>query len=71
MVKKMFFNFNESIYEVLDMIVRSDTEKNDIFEKIRGNIKANSKQYGIDAEKFIFNDDYLERIKKTEEKERE
>jgi hypothetical protein len=69
--KKMFFNFNESIYEVLDMIVRSDTEKNDIFEKIRGNIKANSKQYGIDAEKFIFNDDYLERIKKTEEKERE
>lgn len=68
--KKMFFNFNESIYEVLDMIVRSDTEKNDIFEKIRGNIKANSKQYGIDAEKFIFNDDYLERIKKTEEKER-
>ena len=53
------------------MIVRSDTEKNDIFEKIRENIKANSKQYGIDAEKFIFNDDYLERIKKTEEKERE
>lgn len=69
--KKMFFNFNESIYEVLDMVVRSDTEKNDIFEKIRENIKANSKQYGIDAEKFILNDDYLERIKKTEEKERE
>lgn len=67
----MFFNFNESIYEVLDMVVRSDTEKNDIFEKIRENIKANSKQYGIDAEKFILNDDYLERIKKTEEKERE
>ncbi len=69
--KKMFFNFNESIYEVLDMIVRSDTEKKMIYlKKIRGNIKANSKQYGIDAEKFIFNDDYLERIKKQKKRKR-
>lgn len=69
--RKMFFYFDESIYELLDMILHSDTERANIFEKIRENIKLNSKQYGIDAEKFIFNDDYLDRIRKSQDNERE
>ena len=68
--KKMFFYFDESIYTLLDMILNSDTERANIFEKIRVNIKLNSKKYGIDSEKFIYNDDYLDRIRNSQDNER-
>ena len=62
----MYFRFNDSIYELLYLISHSNTNREDIFDKIRKNTKLHSKQYGIDSEKFIFNDDFLTRIKKED-----
>ena len=47
--------------------MNSDVDRKLFFGKIRENIKQNSKKYGIDEEKFIFNDGYLEQIKKRRE----
>ena len=52
---------------VLDFVMNSDVDRKLFFGKIRENIKQNSKKYGIDEEKFIFNDGYLEQIKKRRE----
>lgn len=64
--KKMYFDFADSIYEILNMIIHSNTDRTNIFEKVRENVRLNSKQHGIDAQKFIFNDEYLTRIKGKE-----
>lgn len=62
----MFFDFSNPINEIFSMIAKSDNSRASIFEKIRENIRLNSKQYGIDEKKFIFNDDYLTSIKEEE-----
>ena len=69
--KNLYFRLKDSIYELLAMTMNSDTEKANLFKKIRNNIKIYSKKYGIDSQKFIYNDDYLERFKHEEEQERE
>ena len=69
--KKMKFNFDNAIYDIIGIIMKSDEWKSSILEKARRNVKLNSKSEGIDAEKFIFNDDYLEKIKKSNENNRQ
>ena len=69
--KNLYFRLKDSIYELLAMTMNSVTERANLFSKIRNNIKTNSKKYGIDSQKFIYNDDYLERFKHEEEQERE
>lgn len=60
--RRLSFDLDSPIEKLLGMIIDADTENKDIIGKIRKNIKLDSKKYGIDAEKFIFNDDYLSRI---------
>ena len=50
--------------------MNSDVDRKLFFEKIRENIKQNSKKYEIDEEKFIFNDVYLEQINRNQDCER-
>ena len=69
--KKMSFDFDNAIYDILERIMNLNECRSSILEKVRRNIKLNSKQNGIDADKFIFNDDYFERIKKLREDGRE
>lgn len=68
--KKMIFDFNNSINNILDFVMHSDVDRNQFFGKVRESIKLNSRRYGIDERKFIFNDGYLEQIKRDEECER-
>lgn len=65
--KNLRFYFRNSLNDVLDFVMNSDVDRKLFFGKIRENIKQNSKKYGIDEEKFIFNDGYLEQIKKRRE----
>ena len=51
------------------MTMNSVTERANLFSKIRNNIKTYSKKYGIDSQKFIYNDDYLERFNQRDEAE--
>ncbi len=64
--RHMFFDFTDAIYEILGMASQSDVDKENIYERIRSNIKLNAKQHDVDAEKFIYNDDYLTSIKEKE-----
>lgn len=68
--KNLRFYFRNSLNDVLDFVMNSDVDRKLFFEKIRENIKQNSKKYEIDEEKFIFNDGYLEQIKRNEDCER-
>ena len=68
--KNLSFYFRNSLNDVLDFVMNSDVDRKLFFGKIRENIKQNSKKYGIDEEKFIFNDGYLEQIKGNEDCER-
>ena len=69
--KNMRFSFDNAIYDILGAIIKSDEWNSSILERVRKNVKLNSKSEGIDAEKFIFNDDDLENIKKQNENNRE
>ena len=65
--KDMIFCIDKRMKELIETLLNFDEDRSTILEKVRENIRLNSKQYGVDSEKFIFNDDYLQRIMAKEE----